>query len=556
MPTPTTGGYFLHKCELIRRGASAHTGALERPISDAAMRAINIVQATPWRINRWLLDVASAAWERNIAVGGVPIGAPPPVPPRISTAAWENLGAAARAAHVRDRRQAHEARASFVGKQDALLDQLTVAQELRDRPNIWYPHTMCFRHRIYPQATSGPHPQGSDLAKALIMFSSGLPLGADGLFWLCVRAANCAGHDKLPLAERVEWALSHREAIQAAYTDPFGGALAFWSGEEVAEPWGLLATCHELSQAFADPEGFASHLPVPLDGSCNGLQHLSALGLDPVGAAATNLAPGPRQDIYEEVSRRVCALVEADAAAGVEEGLQWHGRVTRKVVKRAVMTTPYGVTDRGIRQQLILDGHVPEGEKRGPLADYLGDKLVEALGQTVSAGRGIMAWLQTVADRLARGGLPFDWSTPTGSRVRQAYYVQRERRVDTIAGELVLYEDVQNAALNPRKQALGAAPNYVHSFDAAHLALTVNAAHAEGTRSFAMIHDSYGTHARNTSALSHLLREQFTAIYREDWLRRTWADVRSYAPHVDLPPPPARGAFDIEAVLDAEFFFS
>ena len=29
----------------------------------------------------------------------------------------------------------------------------------------------------------------------------------------------------------------------------------------------------------------------------------------------------------------------------------------RKVVKRGVMTTPYGVTPQGIRDQLITDGH-------------------------------------------------------------------------------------------------------------------------------------------------------------------------------------------------------
>ena len=46
------------------------------------------------------------------------------------------------------------------------------------------------------------------------------------------------------------------------------------------------------------------------------------------------------------------------------------------------------------------------------------------------------------------------------------------------------------------------------------------------------------------------------AIYREDWLARTAAEIRAYAPQVDLPELPARGAFDIRQVLDAPFFFS
>jgi len=31
---------------------------------------------------------------------------------------------------------------------------------------------------------------------------------------------------------------------------------------------------------------------------------------------------------------------------------------------------------------------------------------------------------------------------------------------------------------------------------------------------------------------------------------------KAYAPHVQLPPPPARGTFNIEEVHGSEFFFS
>jgi DNA-directed RNA polymerase len=281
------------------------------------------------------------------------------------------------------------------------------------------------------------------------------------------------------------------------------------------------------------------------------------MGLDPVGARATNLAGGERQDIYSEVAEHVAKAVEADAAAGVMEALEWHGRVNRDVVKRCVMTTPYGVTDRGIRRQLVLDGHVPEAAvSTSGSADYLGDKLVAALGETIQAGKAIMAWLQTTAHRLAEAGLPFDWTTPTGSRCRQAYWVCAEKRVKTLLGDVILKEEVSNSTLAPRKQALGSAPNFIHSFDAAHLAMTVNAAYHEGVSSFAMIHDSYGTHAGNTTRLARVLREQFVRIYSEDWLAKTAAEIQGYAPHVQLPPLPARGDFEVQQVLDAPFFFS
>jgi DNA-directed RNA polymerase len=350
----------------------------------------------------------------------------------------------------------------------------------------------------------------------------------------------------------VQWTLDHQTDISATISDPLTST--WWTQAE--EPWSFLATCFELTAALSlpSPEDFVSHLPIPMDGSCNGLQHLSAMGLDPVGAKATNLMPGPRQDIYAAIAARVATAVASDAAAGAAEALHWHGRVTRKVVKRAVMTTPYGVTDGGIRKQLIDDGVIPEDADKSPAATYMGRLIVAALKQEVRAAKDIMDWLQKTAAQLAEAALPFEWSTPTGSRVRQAYQNITVQRIATLTARLNIAGSGDE--LLPRKQAHGSAPNYVHSFDAAHLSMTVAAAHDEGVNHFAMIHDSYGTHAANTTRLAAVLREQFVEIYKRDWLRELYAELREKHPHVNIPEPPERGDFDITQVLKAPFFFS
>jgi DNA-directed RNA polymerase len=213
--------------------------------------------------------------------------------------------------------------------------------------------------------------------------------------------------------------------------------------------------------------------------------------------------PGPREDIYATIATKIAAVVEEQASQGVPEAMQWYGRVTRKVVKRAVMTTPYGVTDGGIRTQLINDRLIPVEADKGPAADYMRDLIVDALASEVGAAKGIMAWLRTTAQRLAEKGLPFEWTTPTGSRVRQAYHALSISRIQTLVAKLNV--PVESDSLLLRKQAGGSAPNYVHSFDAAHLSMTVAAARDEGIESFSMIHDSYGTHAGKTPKLAHLI---------------------------------------------------
>lgn len=179
-----------------------------------------------------------------------------------------------------------------------------------------------------------------------------------------------------------------------------------------------------------------------------------------------------------------------------------------------------------------------------------------ALGGTVQSARSIMAWLQTTADRLSKAGLAFDWTTPNGSVVRQGYHVTSRERIRTLSGQLVLHNETTEAGLNTRKQSLGAAPNVIHSFDAAHLAMTVNAASARGIEAFATIHDSYGTHAGRTSELASILRAEFVRIYETDWLTKIAEEIGRYAPHVKIDPPPARGSFDIHEVMDATYFFS
>ena len=554
----TSGGYVIMRDPLVRTSVEKHTAALDRPVSDLDLKALNAVQATPWRINRAICDIMAEAWDRGRwhgeAFPGIETGVAEPLAPRMEDEVWNALSAADKKEMAAARARKHQRNAAITGRTYAFMDKLLVAQELRDRPAIWFPHTRCFRGRIYPLAVSGPHPQGNDVAKALLEFAQGMPLGDDGLFWLYVRAANAYGHDKLPLEERVSWSIAHLQEMADAASSPF--ASSFWT--QAAEPWSFLASCLEIAEATAtsEPAAFIYRLPVPMDGSCNGLQHLSAMALDPVGAKATNLrSDTPRQDIYGDIAAHVRASVERDAASGVPEALTWHGRVTRDVVKRAVMTTPYGVTNQGIRTQLIADGHVPdEGEQKGPAADYLRDRLVEALSASVEAGKGIMAWLQTAASRLADAGLAFEWETPTGSRVRQAYHVQLQTRIRTLVARFQV--ETSSDMLNGRKQALGSAPNFVHSFDAAHLALTVAAALDDGIGHFAMIHDSFGTHAGKTTLLARILREQFVAMYETDWLAKTAASILEAHPHVDLPPLPERGAFDIAEVLEAPFFFS
>jgi DNA-directed RNA polymerase len=104
----------------------------------------------------------------------------------------------------------------------------------------------------------------------------------------------------------------------------------------------------------------------------------------------------------------------------------------------------------------------------------------------------------------------------------------------------------EGGKLDRRKQLLGAAPNIVHSFDAAHLTMIVEASPFTVTT----VHDSFGCHAGNMNDLFRITREQFIKFYETDPLAQLLAQRNA----VELYPP--RGSLDITEVLKSDFAFA
>lgn len=559
-----SGGYYLLSEPLIKTGIHQHTLAVPEPVPEPVLCALNTVQATPWRINSFVLGVLREAWATGFVIGEMPPAHDLPLPPRVDDATWAAMSKMDRANHKREMSLIHGENARSIGKREDLLRKLQVATEMEGEERVWFPHNLDFRGRQYPMPQD-LHPQSDDIGRSLLMFAEGKPITDAGAYWLGVHVANSFGYDKVSLDDRMKWALDNEPLIRDAVKHPLDGTRLWWKAES---PWQFLAAAHEWVMYLDEGPALVSHLPVHVDGSCNGLQHLSAMGRDPVGALATNLTGDPaRHDIYQLVADAVNDLIEADLKTGTYEqrtfAANWRGKVTRKVVKRAVMTTPYGVTDFGMREQLIDDRHLAEVD--GPPIDnatYLRDKLKVAIAGTVVSARNIMDWLQTTAETLAKHDIPLDWRTPSGFHIRQAYYKKSLKRIRTLFGDgqrsqpHLWVEDAQ-LGLDVNKQALAAAPNIIHSFDAAHLTATVNAATKRGINSFSVIHDSFGTHAADMVELGGTLRDTFADIYEDNWLDKLHADFQAAAgDKCEIAPPPATGTFNINEVKNARYFFS
>jgi DNA-directed RNA polymerase len=572
--------YAMRNTMPIARGAQAATIAvIENTEMPEVFTAVNAIQNTAWTINPFVLDTMAAIYESGGGMAGI--------------AALDNEELPAKPEDIEEneesrrvwRKQAHEVRKRNVQRGLKALEFIRVydtARLMAKEEAFFFPHNLDFRGRMYP-VTNYLTPQGDDLSRGLLTFAQGKPmLDALAARYLAQHGANCLDTtpegiklSKASIAERVQWVEEHTEAIAKVVSDPM--THTWWAKAE--DPFQFLAFCEQWTNWKREGVGYVCALPVAIDGSCNGLQHFSAMLRDEVGAKAVNVTPNQLpEDIYQIVADKVLDALQAIVATGEEHrratALLWlsSGLVTRKITKRPTMTFPYGSKRFGFQSQILhfLQHNDPDrwpairehfsGDIIGP-ADMLAQCIWEAVTATVGGAADGMAWFQKAARVVAKGGKALEWKVPsTGFPVRQEYFVMQKQLIHTmIAGQAVrpvLYNATPEIELH--KQANAVAPNVVHSLDAAALVHTVKQAKDEGVESFAAVHDSYATVPADMAVLANAARMSFVKLYSSHHVIQELYEqfVKQAPPGKTVPPPPNLGLLDVNAVMASEYFFA
>ena len=570
--TPRDGGYRSIEIPIMKIANKNYLEELTHMELGGVYRSVNALQETPWRVNQTILQVVTHLWETGADV--------PVLPPRdrletpkkpCEDDEIEIFKVTNKDEWVKWRRDAtmvHTQNNRMDSKRIALAQRLWMANKFKDFDELFFPHTMDWRGRVYPVVPL-LNPQSDDLGKSLLEFSVGAELGEHGAKWLKIHLANNFGVDKVSLEDRIHWTEEHETIIRMVALDPY--TYKFWM--EADSPWQFLAACFEWERYKHSGEGekFISNLSVNQDGTCNGLQNFSALLRDPVGGKATNLMPADvPADIYVEVANVVQDKVTKDLSDPTKALLaqMWDNKVSRKIVKRQVMTLPYGSTEYGMRDQLkdVLKGMRDDGINLLNTNDqalewqaigYITGHIWTSIGEVVVAARQAMDWLKQVAQVSASNGLPLQWTAPSGLPILQNYKKVKQKVINTGFGKVRLvrkYNEDTNQ-VDVRRQSNGLSPNLVHSFDAAHMMATINLCLEQGIVDFCMVHDSYGTHAGHMEILNVALREAFRDQYKENVLARLHSELETQT-GLELPKPPAMGDLDLNLITESKYFFA
>jgi DNA-directed RNA polymerase len=552
----------------MRQAAEDYIRDLSKYDLSLEYKCVNALQKTPWRINAFVVETLRDCWESgqqweglpprdNLTLPKYPFSKEPKYLNDEEKIVFKEFKAS--------RNKIHSYNHKSMSRRIQVARTIQIAEEYKDLEKMWYVWQLDFRGRKYP-VESFLSPQNADYSKALLEFANGvLVSNDDDARWLAIHGANVFGVDKVSLEDREMWAYMNVQNAVDVYNDPLTNK--WW--QEADKPWQALAWCYEWAlynnaRQFGEP--FYTHLPCASDGSCNGLQHLSAMLRDKTGGAAVNLTPSPvPQDIYSDVAKKTVELLEQENTELAAQLLNLG--VCRKLTKRPVMIVPYSGTRHACRDYILeamedkFKGKNPWNDDFFNAANYLSGFVWKAINEVIVSAHYVMDYVKDIAKLYAKQGKPFEWVTPTNLLVRQQYNNRKKKRIEThLSGstvKLTYYKSLENE-MDARKSASGASPNLVHSLDAAALTITVDKCLAEGVTDFAMVHDSYGTHCTNMPMLNQKLREAFVEMYTEhDVLQNIYdSAVASLAEGTKVPLPPAKGSLDLQEVLHSDYFFA
>ena len=552
----------------MRQTAQDYINALKDRDLSLEYQCVNALQRTPWRINEFVVDTLRQCWDSGQSWEGLPPRdnlALPKYPFSKEPKYLNDEETAVFKAFKSERNKIHSYNNKSMSKRIQVERTIQLAEQYKDIEKMWYVWQLDFRGRKYP-VESFLSPQNADYSKALLEFANPATITNDEeARWLAIHGANVFGVDKVSLEDREMWAYMNVDNAVDVYNDPLSNK--WW--QEADKPWQALAWCYEwalYSNARQFGEHFETHLPCASDGSCNGLQHLSAMLRDLEGGKAVNLTPHDTpQDIYTDVAKRTTELLQQEGTTLASELLNIG--VCRKICKRPVMIVPYSGTQHSCRDYILealeekCKGNNPWGDDFWQPATYLAKFVWKAINEVIVSAHKVMDYIKSIAKLYSKQGRPFEWETPTGLLVRQSYSNTKKLRIWThLSGSTVKlnYRQPLEKTVDSRKSVSGASPNFTHSLDAAALTFTVDKCLKEGITDFAMVHDSYGTHSPNMVKLNDKLREAFVEMYRDNDVLQNLYDsaVNTLAEGTEIPEPPPRGTLNIEEVLQSDYFFA
>ena len=460
-----------------------------------------------------------------------------------------------------------------------------------------------YRGRVY-YTTPFLNFQGNDIARGQMLFAKGKPMTDEGLRRLKIHIACCYNEtyskdnlpewlttdylpylkeeelddisvDKMTLEDREAWADNNIKKLMEIADKEIIDSNA-------EKPISLLASVLEIKDAL-DKEEYITYLPIPIDGSNNGWQHLCAMSKDKEAGELVGIVP---QDIQKDFYVQCAKDLIKRVPEWFEERQMPMKHIRKGIAKRGSMTRAYSAGVQKIAENMYLDCHVEGYLDRYNITEedceLLAKHLIKAIDEVCAGPLQTMKFLQKIAEAEIASEYSKNikqksirWTTPSGFPVIYEAFVENEFKEKAIIScskrkvkPIITKEDgskeetdtirIQHVGKEPtdkpkiRSFMSGISPNFVHSMDAAHMSKVISKWGAD----FGAVHDSFSVHACDVDELLDLIKEEFIIMYSYSNFFEVIEKMIITNPDNFNYNQPKLGSLDIREVKNSDYFFA
>lgn len=267
--------------------------------------------------------------------------------------------------------------------------------------------------------------QGSDLSRGMLKFARGKPMTDDGLFWLAVHTAVSYNEsykiddmpewveqdykaylkseelddisvDKMTLEDRVNWVNNNMDWIV-----DLGRTASFVPCEKTVS---FLACCiewYDYHEAKKDHRLHMTHLPIPIDGSNNGWQHLGSISKDQQTGDLVGLIPIKiPKDFYVQTAKELIKLTSDERLRAILSSMPMK-HIRKGITKRGSMTRAYSAGAGKIAENMFFDCKAEDYHTAYDITQDDCNKfakiLIKAIDKVCPGPLNTMAYLQRLA---------------------------------------------------------------------------------------------------------------------------------------------------------------
>jgi DNA-directed RNA polymerase, mitochondrial len=371
-----------------------------------------------------------------------------------------------------------------------------------------------------------------DLSQSLINYYEGKNITGEGLIYLHIYGANCHNEDNLSKksnVEREKWVTLNLQKIINLDIDLILKADSIFL---------FTAFCLTMRNIYVYNINIV-HLPVFLDATCSGIQHLAGILKDYETGSKVNLISqnknDPVGDIYSDLINPSNDAINKYGNENLdnEDRIFKDIKLTRGDIKGPFMTKNYNVSIFGMSEQLKSKfkkvnkkkntlymvptnyGYISLKRKQVFTLASLIDKQIFVSFPTLKV---LYDYFKEVIKLTLVVNIPTVWFTPAGLKITQFYNVSVQNKVSIRFGNKAQKIVLKTATdkLDKKKQIQAIIPNIVHSLDSAHLINILNSSSDFDLNQILPIHDCFGVHPNDINKLTYLVKREFITLYTEN----------------------------------------